>query len=58
MLRRALLSDQTVDGVNLGIHRATQLLRTYTAQVEALTRSPLVGVRTQANAVLQLLQSR
>jgi hypothetical protein len=38
MLRRALLSDQTIDGVNFGIHRATQLLRTYTAQVETLVR--------------------
>jgi hypothetical protein len=38
LLRRALLPEQTADGVNLGVHRATQLLRTFTAQVEALSR--------------------
>jgi hypothetical protein len=38
LLRRALIPDQTVEGVTLGVQRATQLLRTFTTQVETLVR--------------------
>jgi len=38
LIRRVLIQDQTVEGVSLGVHRATQLLRTFTAQVETLVR--------------------
>ena len=38
MARRALLSEQTLEGVNLNINFMTKLNRTYTAQIEALTR--------------------
>ncbi|KHF24513.1 hypothetical protein JV46_25450 [Solemya velum gill symbiont] len=35
---RAMLPDNTVDGVNSGINRTTKLMRTFTAQMEALQR--------------------
>ncbi len=38
MARRALLSEQTLEGVNLNINFMTKLMRTYTAQIEALTK--------------------
>lgn len=37
-LRRASLKDQTTEGMDLNIQRATKLLRTFTAQMEALNR--------------------
>jgi hypothetical protein len=38
LLRRTMISDQSVDGVTVGMSRATALLRTFTAQVETLVR--------------------
>ena len=38
MLRRALLEGQTVDGANHCVNRATKLLRTFTAQMQALNK--------------------
>ena len=38
MSRRALLSEQTEDGVNFCINRTTKLMRTYMAQMEALNK--------------------
>ncbi|MBC7949079.1 MAG: hypothetical protein H7Y42_14430 [Chitinophagaceae bacterium] len=38
MMKRALLSEQTTDGVDANINRATKLMRTFTAQTEALSR--------------------
>ncbi len=38
MSRRALLSEQTEDGVNFNINRLTKLMRTYMAQMEALNK--------------------
>jgi len=38
MSRRALLSEQTEDGVNFNINRTTKLMRTYMAQMEALNK--------------------
>lgn len=38
MNRRAMLTDQTVDGVNDNINRATKLNRTFLAQLEALNK--------------------
>ncbi len=35
-MRRAIAKDQTPDGTNLNVSRATKLLRTFVAQVEAL----------------------
>jgi len=38
MSYRALLSEQTEDGVNFNINRTTKLMRTYMAQMEALNK--------------------
>jgi len=38
MSRRALMSEQTTDGVNFNINRTTKLMRTYMAQMEALNK--------------------
>lgn len=38
MSRRALLAEQTTDGVNSNINRTTKLMRTYMAQMEALNK--------------------
>jgi hypothetical protein len=37
-LARAALKEQTVDGVNMNVDRATKLLRTFAMQMEALKR--------------------
>jgi hypothetical protein len=37
-LTRASLKDQTEEGIDANIHRATKLLRTFTTQMEALNR--------------------
>jgi hypothetical protein len=37
-LRRAALKEQSVEGISENVNRATKLLRTYAAQMEALTR--------------------
>jgi len=37
-LRRASLKEQTPEGLDANNHRATKLLRTFTAQMEALNR--------------------
>ncbi len=37
-IRRSILKDQIVDAVDRNINRATRLLRTFTAQIEALNR--------------------
>jgi hypothetical protein len=37
-LARAVLKDQTVDGVNMNVDRANKLLRTFALQMEALKR--------------------
>ena len=46
LLRQALLPNQTSEGINMGVHRATQLLRTFTAQVETLTKYRSGGKQT------------
>lgn len=38
VMKRAMLNDQTVNGVTENVNRATKLLRTFTAQMEALNR--------------------
>ena len=38
MLRRAMVPDQTFEGCNAAVNQATKLLRTFTAQMEALSR--------------------
>ena len=38
MLRRAMVPDQTMEGCNAAVNQATKLLRTFTAQMEALNR--------------------
>lgn len=38
MMNRAAMPDQTVDGVNRNINRATKLSRTFVAQLEALNK--------------------
>lgn len=45
-LRRALRPDQTTAGVDLNVNRATKLLRTFTAQVEALQKLRGKGQQT------------
>jgi len=37
-MARAMLEGQTCDGVDANISRATKLMRTFTAQIEALNR--------------------
>ena len=43
MSRRALFSDQTVEGVNNNINRVTKLMRTFTQQIEALQKHRAKG---------------
>ena len=38
MMGRAMISDQTVDGVNNNVNRVTKLTRTFIAQMEALDK--------------------
>jgi hypothetical protein len=38
LLRRVLLPDQTIEGVNLGVQRSAKLLRLFTTQMETLLR--------------------
>lgn len=38
MTKRAMLPEQTIEGVNNNINRITKLMRTYTQQVEALQK--------------------
>jgi hypothetical protein len=37
-LRRTMIPEQTPEGIEAGVHRATKLLRIFAAQVEALQR--------------------
>lgn len=37
-MKRAILEEQTPEGVDANVNRATKLLRTFTAQIEALNR--------------------
>ena len=46
MSKRAMLDEQTVEGVNSGINRATKLMRTFTAQMEALQKYRTNGQQT------------
>jgi len=43
---RAMLKDQTFDGIDSNINRATKLMRTYVAQVEALRKYRTGGKQT------------
>ena len=38
-LSRALLKEQTPEGIDANVHRAVRLLRTFTSQMEALNRN-------------------
>ena len=38
MMSRAMISDQTVDGVNFNVNRVNKLTRTFVAQMEALDK--------------------
>jgi len=38
MMKRAVLSDQTVEGVNFNVNRVTKLSRTFIAQLEAFNK--------------------
>lgn len=49
MNRRALISEQTVEGVQSNINRSTKLMRTFTMQMEALQRK-----RNKATQVIQV----
>ena len=46
MMRRVMIDEQTVEGVNYGINRVTKLMRTYTAQMEALQKYRSKGQQT------------
>ena len=46
MSRRAMLKEQTYEGVSENINRATKLMRTFTAQMEALKRLRMGGKQT------------
>ena len=46
MSKRTLLGEQTVEGVNSGINRVTKLMRTFTAQMEALQKHRTKGQQT------------
>lgn len=46
MARRAVLPGQTTEGVDINVSRATRLMRTFTAQVEALQRYRSAGQQT------------
>jgi len=46
MTRRALVSDQTVDGVNNNINRITKLMNTFKSQVETLQKYRNKGQQT------------
>jgi len=46
MSKRAMLPEQTVDGVNANINRVTKLMRTFVAQVEALKKKRTGGKQT------------
>ena len=46
MSRRAMLKEQTIEGVEYNINRATKLMRTFTAQMEALKRLRMGGKQT------------
>jgi len=43
---RAMLKDQTFDGIDSNINRATKLMRTFVAQVEALRKYRTGGKQT------------
>jgi len=43
---RAMLSEQTVEGVDSNVNRATKLMRTFTTQMEALKRLRMGGKQT------------
>lgn len=45
-LRKATLPEQTFEGVDANVNRAAKLLRTYVAQVEALSRLRTKGQQT------------
>ena len=38
MMKRAMLSEQTIDGVNLNVNRIAKLTRTFIAQLKALDK--------------------
>ena len=38
MMRRAMYSDQTIEGVDKNVNRVTKLTRTFSAQMEVLNR--------------------
>lgn len=46
MSRRAMLKEQTIEGVEYNINRATKLMRTFTAQMETLKRLRMGGKQT------------
>ena len=46
MLNRVMLQEQTMEGVNHGINRVTKLMRTFTAQMEALQKYRSKGQQT------------
>lgn len=46
MMRRAMIGDQTVEGVTEGINRAVKLSRTFTTQMEALQKYRSKGQQT------------
>lgn len=45
-LRKATLPEQSFEGMEANVNRATKLLRTYVAQVEALSRFRTKGQQT------------
>jgi len=46
MLKRVMLKEQTFEGVDANVNRATKLTRTYTTQVEALRKYRTGGKQT------------
>ena len=46
MAKRTMLNEQTPDGVNYGVNRVTKLMRTFTAQMEALQKHRTKGQQT------------
>jgi hypothetical protein len=46
LAKRAMLPEQTIDGVNANINRVTKLMRTFAAQVETLKKYRTGGKQT------------
>jgi hypothetical protein len=46
MAGRAMITDQTVEGIEMNINRSTKLMRTFTAQLDTLQKYRNKGQQT------------